>query len=327
MNVASDYLRELRQTAVGGWNRFWFTPVDPATLGLIRLFTGAMLLYTHLVWSLDLGGFFGPTARLTEQYAQAVSRTPMAWSYLYWIDSLAWLWVVHIAALLVLLAFMLGLFSRMTSVLAFIITVAYAQRANGALFGLDQINALLAMYLMIGPSGAAYSLDRLIARWRAGGTLPPAAPSAAANLAVRLIQVHMCIVYLFAGTGKLLGPAWWDGTAMWMSLANYEYQSLDVTWLGAYPLLLNFLTHLTVAWECSYIFLVWPRLTRPLVLALAIPLHLGIAFCMGMITFALVMLIGNLAFVSPQLVRACVEWPLAKFTAGRETTRAGQGSA
>jgi hypothetical protein len=38
-------------------------------------------------------------------------------------------------------------------------------------------------------------------------------------------------------------------------------------------------------------------------LALAVPLHLGIAVCMGMITFGLVMLIANLAFVSPSLIR------------------------
>ncbi len=49
---------------------------------------------------------------------------------------------------------------------------------------------------------------------------------------------------------------------------------------------------------------IWPRLTRPIVLALAIPLHLGIACFLGMITFGLVMLIGNLAFISPAMVRA-----------------------
>ena len=48
---------------VAGWNRFWFQPTDPATLGLIRICAGAMLFYTHLVWSLDLTAFFGP-ARL-----------------------------------------------------------------------------------------------------------------------------------------------------------------------------------------------------------------------------------------------------------------------
>jgi hypothetical protein len=42
-------------------------------------------------------------------------------------------------------------------------------------------------------------------------------------------------------------------------------------------------------------------------LAIAIPLHLGIALFMGMITFGLVMLIGNLAFVPPTWVCAILE--------------------
>ena len=113
----------------------------------------------------------------------------------------------------------------------------------------------------------------------------------------------MCIIYLFAGTGKLMGPAWWDGTAMWKAVASLEYQSLDMTWMAHWPLLLNMLTHLTIFWELSYIALIWPRATRPVMLALAVPLHLGIAFCLGMITFGLVMLIANVAFVPPHLVR------------------------
>ena len=41
------------------WNGFWFTPADPATLSLIRVLAGGMLLYTHFIWSFDLAGFIG----------------------------------------------------------------------------------------------------------------------------------------------------------------------------------------------------------------------------------------------------------------------------
>ena len=51
----------------------------------------------------------------------------------------------------------------------------------------------------------------------------------------------------------------------------------------------------------------WPRLTRPWVLCLAVLVHGGIALAYGMITFGLAMLIGNLAFVSPQTVRRWVD--------------------
>ncbi len=311
---AGNYGRDIARA----WNGFWFTPTDPATYCLIRLLAGLMLFYTHLVWSLDLEAFFGPVPWLSVDAldAAAQGQTIFAFSYLYYVESPAVLWTLHVVALVVLAMFALGLFSRATSVLAFVITMSYANRVPGALFGLDVINGMLALYLTIGPSGACYSLDRLIARRRASRRLSETSvrvserlahvPSISANIGVRLIQVHLCIVYLFAGLSKLLGGSWWDGTAMWLAVANLEYQSIDMTWLANWPLALNFLTHLTIAWEVSYAALVWPRLTRPIVLVLAIPLHLGIACFLGMITFGLVMLIANLAFVPPAIVRAVV---------------------
>jgi hypothetical protein len=92
-----------------------------------------------------------------------------------------------------------------------------------------------------------------------------------------------------------------------MAFGNLEYQSMDMTRLADYPQLINAMTHVTVFWELFYCALVWPRLTRPVVLLLAIPLHLGIAICLGMVTFGLAMLIGNMAFLPPGFVRAL--WP------------------
>ena len=144
------------------------------------------------------------------------------------------------------------------------VALAYVQRLPGALFGLDQINVMLALYLAVGPSGDAFSLDRWLKRRKAGAVLP-VRQSWTANLAIRLIQIHMCVIYLFAGMAKLTGTAWWDGTALWMAFGNMEYQSMDMTWMADYPLLINVMTHVTVFWELSYWALVWPRLTRPVV--------------------------------------------------------------
>ncbi len=307
MNVITSYFRELGQTSWRSWNRFWFTPSDAATLGVMRWLAGAMLFYTHLVWGADLIGFFGENGRLPAEFTRAYHDTSYAWSHLYYVQSPIVLWVIHFAALVILLMFTIGCFTRFTSILAFLITVSYSHRAAGALFGLDQMNGLLALYLAVGPSGAVYSFDSWWRRRRKPNDRKPT-KLVMANLSQRLIQVHMCVVYFFAGVGKLQGQTWWSGTALWGAFANYEYQTLDVTWLAGYPLVVNFLTQLILAWEVAYCVLVWPRLTRPLVLALAIPLHLGIAVGMGMITFGLAMLIGNVAFVSPSLIRSLVNW-------------------
>jgi hypothetical protein len=209
----------------------------------------------------------------------------------------------------------IGLCSRVVTVLGFVIAVAYANRVPGALFGLDQINTMLAMYVMLGPSGAAYSVDRWLAARRAGKPLPISAPSVSANLAVRLIQVHMCIIYFFAGLSKMQGETWWAGNALWGAFANLEYQSLDMTWLASWPLVVAFATQVTVWWELTFAVIIWPRLLRPLVLVVAIPLHLGIGICLGMMTFGLVMLIGCTSFLPPEWVRAMID------------RRAGQGRA
>jgi hypothetical protein len=230
------------------------------------------------------------------------------WSYFWWIHAPMQLWTAHIVALIVFAMLTVGLFSRIVAPLAAIATLSYIMRAPGALFGLDQINAMLALYLCIGPCGARYSVDRWLRKGRAGqGGAGEVEPSVTANIAIRLMQLQMCIIYLFAGTSKLMGLAWWNGLAMWFAFGNYEYQSIDMTWIAGWPLLLSLLAHVTIVWETFYCVLIWSKRWRPIMLLLAVPLHLGIAVCLGMITFGLAMLIGNLAFVAPNLIRHLLE--------------------
>ena len=128
----------------------------------------------------------------------------------------------------VLFWFTIGLWTRLSSILSVIVVISFAHRVPEALFGLDKIILMLTLYLAVGPSGKALSFDSWLARHRAKNS-PPPGPSAAVNFALRLIQLHMCIIYLFAGSSKLQGTAWWNGQAMWMVLGNLEYQYLDMT--------------------------------------------------------------------------------------------------
>lgn len=299
--------------AVAGWNRFWFTPTDPAVLSMIRIFAGAMLFYTHFVWSLDLTAFFGPDGWIPANVVEAAPEYHALayWSHLWYIQSPALLWTAHLAALAVFFLLMIGYKSRVMAVLAYLLAVAYVHRAPAAFFGLDKVNCMLAMYLMLGPSGACYSLDRWLAGRKSDGPLPPTEPSIGANIAVRLIQLHMCIIYLFSGLDKLQGETWWNGTAVWLSVASLEYQSLDMTWLAHWPKLVALMTHITIFWEVFYIAMVWNRTLRPLVLLMAVVLHGGIVAFLGMPTFGLAMLIGNASFLSPAFVRGLFD-PIAR---------------
>lgn len=303
MGVFADtrsYVSEFWQA----WNKFWFKPTDPATLSLIRLLAGWMLFYTHLVWSLDLQAFIGQDGWLPVEFIRRVQGQQWSIQSVFFYINQGWLlWVVHIFALLVFFCLFIGFFSRTMAVLSFLFAVSYAHRISpGAFFGLDKANCMLALYLMLGPCGARYSIDAL--RKKRRGDTTPVPTSTAANLAIRLLQVHLCIIYFFTGMAKVVGENWPAGTAAWWSVAIPEYQSIDLTWLANWPVLVALITHATVFWELSYWALVWNRFTRPLVLWMAVFVHGGIALFMGMITFGLAMIFANLAFISPQTVRA-----------------------
>src|SRR5262249_10078030 len=153
------------------------------------------------------------------------------------------LWTAYVLSMLVLSLFTVGLFTRWTSILSLIVVISFAHRVPAATFGLDQINGMLTLYLAIGPSGHALSLDRWLSGRRQGSSDPGPVPSAGANLALRLINVHMCVIYFFAGISKLQGESWWTGEAIWRAVANLEYQSIDMTWLAWHPWLVNIATH------------------------------------------------------------------------------------
>ncbi|TWT86798.1 Vitamin K-dependent gamma-carboxylase [Pseudobythopirellula maris] len=295
----------------GAWDWFWFSPADPVVLCAIRVLTGALLFWTHLVWSFDLSGFLGPEGWLAPELIAQKQAGRFVFSLFDWIGPAWLLWTVHVLYLVVCLMLMFGLFSRVVAVLAFLGALSYVEHVTpGAFFGLDKINCLLAMYVMLGPCGARYSVDRLRAE-RRGDEEPGAGaePSISANIAIRLMQLHLCVVYLFSGLGKLQGELWWNGRAVWFSVANPEYRSLDMTWLANHLWLVDALTHATVLWELFYCWAIWNPLLRPWVLLGAIGIHGFIGLGMGMPEFALSMLVANMAFLAPVFIEGLFDRP------------------
>src|SRR5262245_59706748 len=109
------------------WNAFWFKPSSPSTLSAIRVLAGAMLLYTHLVWTFNLTGFFGPDGFLPQQMMHevhaaandpdgtrgpALGRDRAMWSHFDYVHSPKLMWTIHIAALVVFFLLFIGFFSR-----------------------------------------------------------------------------------------------------------------------------------------------------------------------------------------------------------------------
>ncbi len=172
------YAEDSVQALARWWDAFWFTPADPTLLGVIRILTGLMLLYTHAVWGLVLPEFFGEGGWLSERLVRTLSDGNYSYSF-WWLVPEGGMWPAYWLSMAVLAMFTVGLWTRVTSVLAFLVTVSFIYRVSAATFGLDQINAMLTLYLAVGPSGQALSVDRWLAlrRGRALAGRPRAPPA------------------------------------------------------------------------------------------------------------------------------------------------------
>jgi hypothetical protein len=306
MAEPQPYLSTLTTEFGRGWNRFWFTPASSAPLGLIRLVFGLVALWWYLSYYPDLQFFFGPGGIIDRTTVESWRRPA---------DSSGWhnpvfsifdlpatassLWFTYWLGFAVLVMFAAGLFSRVTSVAAFIVVVSLIHRGPMLARPMEDVLAMVMFYLCLGPSGGAFSLDR----WRlnraasAKESADRWPPSIGANIALRLIQIHLALIHFAMAIGQLRDETWWMGRAMWGFIGKPDSGYIDFTWLADHVYLLNLWTHGVVVFELAFALLIWNRLARPILLVAAVVVWTSVGLVSGMLDFTLVMLGATLAFV------------------------------
>lgn len=306
----AGYLARLGQAIDEGWRWFWFAPRDPLGVAVLRLVTGLMSLYYIASFSFDLVFWFGPGGllnrasleRLTSGFGQ---ETPYRFSLFQVSDDPTFLWLVHGTALLVAVAFTLGLFTRWMNAALLVVLLSYVHRAPMITGQFEPVLTMLVAYLCLTPSGAALSLDAK-RRGTAANGAPLLEASVAANVGQRLIQVHLAAFYALIGLSMAAGQTWWSGDAVWWLMAHSESRLVDVTALGHTDVglfAINFLTHATVAVMLLYPILIWRPLARPLLIAAATVIWTLLAFFTGLVGYALLMIVAQLAFAQPATLR------------------------
>ena len=137
---------------------------------------GLLAFWSLLVFGLDLHDYFGSDG-WAEPSAIRASQRSLAWSFWFLVPDgglrLAWLRLPGGPG-----ALHVGLFSRWTAVLAWVIVVSTVRRVPVALYGFDQVLSPLTLYLAAtGASGQAVSLDRFFRRWRQARAAARPAPA------------------------------------------------------------------------------------------------------------------------------------------------------
>ncbi len=288
------------------WVRFWFTPVDPIGLHALRICAGLLFLAWLLPAAGHVESFYGPQGWFDEKAAADAARFPdsppqlQTWSVLALagsdprgVTALYW------TAIAVLALFTLGIFPRVMAVLTWAVVTSFT--ANPVLdcdaYALFNI---LAFYLMVG---------YVLLGWpgRRG-------PSVGANVALRLLQVHLAVVLVTTGLHKLQFGEWWAGVALWYPL----YPPFETTPASArlhaadgesYLATLSLAAYLTLAWQLGFPFFAWRPRWRVVLLGGALIGWPAAAYLLHLPWFGPALFIGSLSYLLPGEWRRLVSWP------------------
>jgi hypothetical protein len=291
-----------------GWQRYWFTEIDPHSYALMRIGLGVVgilgligLTPVAMYWPTDAltpvpGGGFGLRSALVD----AGIAAPIGY-VLY-----AVLWIAFGCMVV-------GFRTSSAVALCFVASAAQGFWNPLPLSSSHKVLVSLLFCLVWADCGRVLSVDA----WRNG------ASQAGGGLTgdiwpLRLARVQIALIYLSSGVTKLFGELWRDGTALHYVLQLNAFHRFPVTLPLSAEGLLTTLTYLTLLWELGFVFLIFNRRTRSAVLWFGVMMHLGMAFALELGTFSAAMLVGYIAFLDPAIASKYVNWLTGRFSAEPE---------
>lgn len=168
-----------------------------------------------------------------------------------------------------ILLFILGLFTRLATIMNYLFTLVVISSMGGFEYHLDYSLVSINFVLMFAPVSACWSLDR---KWFASeneGKISVIYP-------YLLLFMGIGLVYFDSVFWKLSSPGWMYGLGVWKPAALPQMiHHNQLAFLDQYPAML-FLNYLTIAFEGVFLFIFRWKQARILILAIGLGLHLGI---------------------------------------------------
>ena len=281
-------MKSIARALIGRWQRFWFEPSSPTSLGVCRV-----LFY---------GALFAVYAR--EDFAGWASVSTGYWRPVWIFDVLGlqvlsaeWLRVLDMAWKIALILSAIGLATRLCMAAAFPLGLYYFGLPHnfGQTYHFDALVVFVLGIFALSRAGDAWSLDALFARARVasrgGAPVPPTPPpSGEYTWPSRMVWVAMALVFFAAGASKLRrsGLEWItsDSLAIHLMRAAYHVSDADPIgpfglWIAQSTLLTRALAATTIVVEFAFPLALVSRYARWFFVPSAFLMLVGIRVLMG----------------------------------------------
>lgn len=199
------------------------------------------------------------------------------------------------AWLVALVCLALGLFTRAAALVSYVMTLATLSTFEAFEYHVDYMITCVNLLLIFAPISARLSLDRLLLARR--GVSVPGDTSELYPLLIVLFGIGA--IYFDSVFYKLVSPMWLGGLGVWLPASLPQVAWVDFTPLLDTQWLVRGLGYLTLVFETLFVFLIWFRRLRPLLLFVGVGLHLGIAMTFPIPWFGLAAAAIYLLLVPP----------------------------
>ncbi len=277
---------------VAAWRDFFFEPRPLATLAIVRMGLGVILIVNSLLLWREVGEWLMPDAaypypafleRFGSRRFTLFSWLPPSESSVHFVLALHLLGAVSI---------LVGFLTPLAATIAFLTLVSIHHRNPLIIHSGDCVLRLMIFLLIFSAAGSYASLDAVLF-----GEKTEAAP-----WAQRLMQIQLSIVYFRAFYGKLAGFTWREGSAIYYATVLPEHRRLPLPRIFRKGFGMKLLAWSALAIEASLAILIWaPPLRVPLVI-IGIVFHLGIELTLNVQLFGWTMMVCLLLFLPPELI-------------------------
>ncbi len=270
------------------WNHFFFTPIPPHSLAILRILFGAFLLLEWAVYFPRVPMLFSDHGLLVPWITQGIPSFVVH-------PDLTTAYAIYLLHGICLILFTIGFGMRFSGFIAALLMFYYYNLSFHA-FPSSYHRIFLFFLIILSMSGAdcAFSLRMKIKRgaWSAYD-LVPAWPQ-------RVLQIQLTLTYLGVGLQKLVLPGWETGEVLsyafigrWATPLAFWVARLDLP-LWFYDKLVFFVKFLHIALPFAF----WMPKIRPYAAAFAALFHIGVALLLGMWWF-LAMIPAYIVFWDP----------------------------
>jgi Vitamin K-dependent gamma-carboxylase len=191
-------------------------------------------------------------------------------------------------------ALLFGFLCRPAAIAAWFLHFCTVTSGGLLSYGMDNFTIIGLFYLMLAPFPDRFSLDARI--WKSS-----IKDAHLHGFFQRVLQLHLSIIYFFAGLTKCLGAGWWNGESMWRALTCPPFNVLPTNLIMVAQPFLPLAGIAVCILETSYPLFIWLNRTRRIWFFSILAMHVGIGMMLGLYLFALIMIILNLAAFGPQL--------------------------